>query len=545
MVVPEPTTGQRGWFVDRPDSAAVTGRMPCRRCGRETTERVVRARHAVTLGLLALGTAASYVVFGGFFHDVFEGMEPVHLPVRRVIVPLVLLLAAAVSWSLHLRRPTCDACGAGLAWRVLPPAASARLIAMPARRRVLRQAFGLLVGTLAAAAGGFGAVMFRNRGWIRVGRNIGMPVETRAPRFRPEWRGSRVRASRRLGRTGAMVSDISLGSTNIRSVDVARLALERGITYFDTAPDYARAGSEHILGEAMHGRRDQVFVASKFCTPDGHLPPDAPVARIVEAVEGSLRRLRTDRIDLLHVHSCDRVERLLAPNLHEAFDRLKEQGKARFLGVSTHTPNLPAVADAAIDSGRFDVLMLAYHHGMGWDLDRILARAAEHDVGVVAMKTLKGAKHENLAGFGDDATSYTQAAFRWVLSNPRVSCLVVSFSEPEHVDEYLYASGTRLTAADERVLARYDALIAGDYCRPHCGACLDSCPVSLRIDDVLRYRMYAVDYRMPDEAKGLYARLARDASHCVACPAPCAGSCPYGIPIREKMLATHALLREA
>jgi len=85
-----------------------------------------------------------------------------------------------------------------------------------------------------------------------------------------------------------MVSDISLGSGQIQTVEVARLALERGITYFDTAPDYARHGSEQILGEAMRGRRDQVFVASKFCTADGHLPPEAPVPRIIEAVGGSL-----------------------------------------------------------------------------------------------------------------------------------------------------------------------------------------------------------------------------------------------------------------
>src|SRR5438477_11434111 len=162
------------------------------------------------------------------------------------------------------------------------------------------------------------------------------------------------------------------------------------------------------------------------------------------------------------------------------------------------------------------------------------------------MKTLNGAKHRNLAAFRDDATSYSQAAFRWVLSNPGVSCLVISFSELAHVDEYLYASGTQLTAADSAVLARYDALVAGDYCRPHCGACLDTCVAGLPIDDVLRYRMYFEDYRDEKEAMRLYARLGeRDASHCIGCPAPCAGACPHGVPIQEKMLAAHAQLRFA
>ena len=171
------------------------------------------------------------------------------------------------------------------------------------------------------------------------------------------------------------MSDISLGGGRIGSagtdpdsmkqaVDLARGAIDRGITYFDTSPDYSGANSEHVLGEAMKGHRDKMFIATKFCVADGHLPNDTPVPKIMEAVEASLTRLQTDHVDLIHVHSCDRVERLMAPNIHEAFDQLKEQGKVRFLGVSTHTPNLEEVANAAIDSGRFDVMMLAYHFGM-------------------------------------------------------------------------------------------------------------------------------------------------------------------------------------
>jgi aryl-alcohol dehydrogenase-like predicted oxidoreductase len=459
----------------------------------------------------------------------------------RLLLPPMLLLAAAAAWTLELRRPLCAACPSRLPWLLTrgpvgPDDAGA------GRRRVLRHGLGLV----GVAAGGAAAVLLRNRGWLFVGRHLFVPVERAAPRPRTEWEGSTIKSERRLGRTGVLVSDISFGSSSLRSLDVAMLALDRGITYVDTAPDYVREGSEELLGRAMAGRRERIFVASKFCTADGHLPPDTPVPRIMEAVEGSLRRLRTDRIDLLHIHSCDRLERLLAPSFHEAFDRLKEQGKARFLGVSSHSPNLRAVANAAIDSGRFDVLMLAYHHGMGWELDQILARAAERDVAVVAMKTLKGAKHENLATFRDDAASYTQAAFRWVLSNPRVSCLVVSFSELRQVDEYLHASGTAVTARDHEVLARYDRLIEGSYCRPHCGECLDSCVARLPIDDVLRYAMYFEDYRSEKEAMRLYATLGGlDASRCIGCAAPCAGTCPHGVQIQTRMLDAHRMLTPA
>jgi len=512
--------------------------MQCPRCGAAGDPAVFRVRGVVVIALLAAALWASWTILGTALHDMAEGVDRHAIVGPGLLVPVVLLLATALAWTMRVRRPAC-ACPRRLLARVGAGAPEAE---PSGRRRVLRHGLGIAGVATAGAA----AVIVRNRGWITVGRNIFVDVEKTAPEPRAEWEGATIKSERRLGRTGVLVSDISLGSGALRSLEVAELALDRGVTYVDTAPDYAREGSEELLGRAMMGRREGIFVASKFCTADGHLPPDTPVPKIIEAVEGSLRRLRTDRIDLLHIHSCDRLERLLAPSFHEAFDRLKEQGKARFLGVSSHSPNLHAVANAAIDSGRFDVLMLAYHHGMGWELDQILARASERDVAVVAMKTLKGAKHQNLAEFREEAGSYAQAAFRWVLSNPRVSCLVISFSELRQVDEYLHASGTTLTARDRVVLAKYDRLIDGAYCRPHCGACLDSCVAGLPVDDVLRYAMYFEDYRSEKEAMRLYAGLGGlDASRCIGCAAPCAGSCPHGLVIQSRMLDAHRMLTPA
>jgi predicted aldo/keto reductase-like oxidoreductase len=229
----------------------------------------------------------------------------------------------------------------------------------------------------------------------------------------------------------------------------------------------------------------------------------------------------------------------MAPNIHEAFDKLKQQGKVRFLGVSTHTPNLEEVANAAIDSGRFDVMMLAYHFGMWPTFGHILEKAKQHDVGIVAMKTLKGAKHTNLADFRQEASAYSQSAFRWVLSSPNVACLVISFYELQQIDEYLYASGMPVRDTDVARLERYDQLTAGDYCQPHCGICLGSCPEQLAINDILRHRMYFKDYGWEKEAMRLYSKLERNASLCASCSAPCTGTCPIGVPIRAKMMDAH------
>jgi predicted aldo/keto reductase-like oxidoreductase len=263
----------------------------------------------------------------------------------------------------------------------------------------------------------------------------------------------------------------------------------------------------------------------------------------MRVVEDSLRRLQTDHVDLVHVHSCDSEERLMDPNEHEAFDRLREQGKARFLGVSTHTPNLERVVDRALESQRFDVLMLAYHHGAWPRLRSLVERAAAADVGVVAMKTLKGAYHEGLLELTQqERRSYPQAAFRWVLADPAVSALVISFSKPQHLDEYLAASGEVPKQSDVALLAKYDRLIAGVHCMPHCGACLDSCPVGLPIDDILRFRMYFENYGDQKGAMRMYAELSRKADACVGCAAPCTSTCPVGIPIAERLRETHRIL---
>jgi aryl-alcohol dehydrogenase-like predicted oxidoreductase len=510
--------------------------MNCRRCGGLRSERLVRLRWQVVAGIYAAGLLLAYTLAGSLLHDLVEGGQRSLLPLWKAWVPLAVLLLAAGAGFVRQRRPVCDACEtAELHWLLLPLTRerSVQILGGSTRRTFLR-ALGAGGLAMIAALSGLATAVSRNWAWLRTFNDFfRTPVEKTAPVARPEWRGARIKSYRRLGRTNAMVSDISLGSGQINDAEVARLALDRGINYFDTAPDYSDAASERVLGEAMKGRRDKVFLATKFCLANGHLPSDTPVPRIIEAVEASLKRLQTDFVDLIHIHACDSLDRRLAPNIHEAFDRLKQQGKVRFLGVSTHTPNLEQVANAAIDSDRFDVMMLAYHFGMWPNFGHILGKAKAHDVGVVAMKTLKGAKHTNLATFRDEASAYSQAAFRWVLSKPNVSCLVVSFSKLQHVDEYVYASGAAVRPEDVTRLQRYDQLIAGDYCQPHCGVCLDSCPYGLPINDVLRYRMYAKDYGWAEEGLGRYAKLQRNAATCAGCAAPCADVCPFGVPIQE------------
>lgn len=512
-----------------------------------------------TLLFLVFAALVGFAVAGPLLYRSAIGLEPGAFPagvalqaIGRVILPKLEFTLSGVVLALVILL------GVGLiAFVAVRSAARAKRAATdPGRRGFLAgtasgvgaAVAAVAVGSATALARAFLGVGNEGRGWAPVGSEIfAAPVVKTDPNPKEAWKGSRIRAHRRLGRTGWEVSDIVLGTGGIRGdtgEQVARLALERGVNYFDTAPDYAGSGSEQAMGRALESvPRDSVFIATKFCTPEGHLPPEASVAAYMEAIDGSLRRLGTDHVDLVHIHSCDEIERLMSENAHEAFDRLKQQGKVRFLGFSSHTPNLVQVANQAIDSGRFDVMMLAYHHGIWPQIPEIIARArAQQDMGVVAMKTLKGAKHRGLAELRDEADAYSQAALKWALSNPDVSCAVISFSQLQQVDEYLFASGQATTKKDVAVLAAYDRSTAGLYCAPHCGKCLDHCPEGLPIHDVLRQRMYFEDYGREKEALRLYAALPKNAAACASCSAPCLGSCPIGVSIQERMAGAHRLL---
>ena len=425
---------------------------------------------------------------------------------------------------------------------VVSPSSSERSdasVASPTSRRDFLRAAALS----AAAGGGTLAVGCKSKTQLfLLGR-----APTEAKEKSPEWQEAHIRSYRPLGRTGMQMSDISFGCASLDNVATVKRALERGVNYFDTSPDYSRAGSEQTLGEGIKGfSRDKLFIVSKFCTLDDHLSNDAPVKNVITAIEGSLKRLGTDYLDLAHIHACDSVDRLMNPNIHEAFDRLKEQGKLRFLGVSSHTPHLETVMRHAVDSGRFDVIMVAYNFQNWPDLANIFRDAKQKGVGVVAMKTLKGAKHTALSDFTPtERESFAQAAFKWVLSNDNVSGLVVSINSLPQIDEYLYASGQPLQKTDVDLLEKYDRLVANDYCRPGCGACLSSCPAEVPIDDVLRYAMYYENYGQQRLGMEKYARIAqtRNVSQCTECKAPCEQACPFELPVKEKLLRADRLLR--
>jgi predicted aldo/keto reductase-like oxidoreductase len=157
------------------------------------------------------------------------------------------------------------------------------------------------------------------------------------------------------------------------------------------------------------------------------------------------------------------------------------------------------------------------------------------------MKTLRGAKLNDMRPYEAGGATFAQAAFRWVFSTGLVDALVVTMGANGVVDEYLGASGWQAPArADERLLERYQALQGATQCRYGCGDCASACPQGVPISDVLRTRMYAEDYGDLSLARSEYAELGGGAAACLSCPhQACAQACPHGLPIPELTRRAH------
>jgi uncharacterized protein len=370
--------------------------------------------------------------------------------------------------------------------------------------------------------------------------------------------GARVQRYATLGRTGLRVSDISFGGSRLGAGegDLVRHALDRGTNYFDTAESYRGSASETTIGDALRGKRDRVYLASKTYTS-----PSDRRDTIMRSLERSLRRLRTDYVDVYFNHAVNEVERLQNPEWHEFTARAKQQGKIRFVGMSGHAGRLIECLDYALDTDSVDVILVAYNFGQDPafyeqftrsldfiarqpELPRVLDKAKAKGVGVVAMKTLMGARLNDMRPFETGGATFTQAAFRWVLSSRHVDALIISMTSRELIDEALGASGWRSAAADDLpLLRRYARMNGASQCRHACQDCLSACPYGVAIGDVLRARMYAVDYGDPALARSEYAMLAAGAAPCLSCTAqPCRGACPHGLPIERLLAPTHRML---
>ena len=185
-----------------------------------------------------------------------------------------------------------------------------------------------------------------------------------------------------LGRTGLRVSRVGCGgggigqvwgpTTEAESVRTIHRALELGVNFFDVAPSYGNGKAEEALGRALQGRQEQVVVATKVRLAAEEMHDVAGAVR--RSVEASLRRLRRETVDVLHVHNRFTPRRgdlshslsaadALGPVL-DAYRQMQHTGKTRFIGISAMEPDVPTVR-RIMHSGHFDTV-LAYYNFLNW-----------------------------------------------------------------------------------------------------------------------------------------------------------------------------------
>jgi aryl-alcohol dehydrogenase-like predicted oxidoreductase len=299
---------------------------------------------------------------------------------------------------------------------------------------------------------------------------------------------------RKLGKTGLTVSEIGFGAWAIggpagasgtplgwgktsdeESLAAIRRARELGVTFFDTADSYGFGRSESLLGIVLSRKREDVVIATKVGVArdaDGRLRKDFSREHVQHSVDGSLKRLRTDYIDLYQLHN-PTIEDLRRADIHEAMDRLQEAGKIRFWGVSVSTPEEGIVV---IRNGWGYALQVLYN-ALNQAANELFPLAKEEGYGIIARVPLASGllsgKYRPDTTFGTDdvrqnfltpkrleeviprvdevksiiggtARALAEGALRFVLANDAVSTTIPGMRNVRQVEMNVAADEVRI-----------------------------------------------------------------------------------------------------
>jgi len=294
---------------------------------------------------------------------------------------------------------------------------------------------------------------------------------------------------RPLGRSGLQVSEVALGSwlTLGSSVDraatraIAQRAFELGVNLFDTADVYSEGAAEEALGFALQDLpRHHLVLASKAFFPMSDDPNDRGLSRkhLFESVEGSLRRLGTDHVDLVQLHSCS-LETLRKGDVIAALTQARERGWTRFIGYSGDG----AAARYAVECGRFDTLQTSVSIADQEAIELTLPLAAKRGMGVIAKRPLANvawrcARRPSESYYQDywerlRALDYpflrddgaVATALRFTLSVPGVHTAIVGTTRPDRWEENaaLLAAGPLSAREFAGIRARWHAVAAPSW----------------------------------------------------------------------------------
>jgi predicted aldo/keto reductase-like oxidoreductase len=324
-----------------------------------------------------------------------------------------------------------------------------------------------------------------------------------------------------------MVSELGFGGIPIirleidEAVAVIRHCFERGVTFFDTANVYG--DSEGKIGAALESVRDSIVLASKT------LLREADTA--VDHIDYSLENLRTDRIDLYQIHniaSDETLEQVLAPGgAYEALAKAREEGKIRFIGLSSHNM---ATAIKACRTGRFDTLQFPFNFIERDPADELFGVAREMDMGIIGMKPLGGGLLER-----------ADLCFKFLQQYPDV-VPISGIQAKDELDEIvgLYESPTPLSEADNVAIEEIRSELGVKFCH-RCEYCMP-CEKGVLIPGVMSFKSIARRLAPAAAIAMPYAAM-ETVEKCEDC-GECVEKCPYDLSIPDLLKENLALYND-
>jgi len=311
----------------------------------------------------------------------------------------------------------------------------------------------------------------------------------------------------RLGETGLMVTRCAFGALPVQRVPMAeavrllRAAYDGGINYFDTANAYT--DSEEKIGAALSDVREKIIISTKTMAADEKTA--------TEHIETSLRRMKTDYIDILQIHNIPSIKE--REGAIKAAFRAKEKGYVRHVGVTAHKHT---AATEALDTGLFETLQFPFSYLADEKETALVRRCEKEDVGFIAMKAIAGGLLTNARACRAFFSQYPNAVPIWGIQRMEElrEWLALEADPPALTDEL-----RAVIEADRRTLA-------GAFCRG-CGYCMP-CPEGIDIKNAARMNMLLRrspwrQYYAPEQRE-LMERI-RNCRECGLCRS----RCPYGL----------------
>ena len=343
-----------------------------------------------------------------------------------------------------------------------------------------------------------------------------------------------------------------MGVMNADNLELVRKSYEIGVRLFDTAASYQRGRNEEIVGKVLKdlNARDQAVIVTKVLVPSlrERLGPDKQKTEFVKMAEGSLKRLKTDYVDVILLHDVSSIEDVNNPGVKEAMQVLKDQKKARFVGFSTHN-NMAACLDEAAKTDFYDVLLVAFNYALSDDskLYRSLSNAVSKGIGILAMKT-----QCSQYWYRDDFVPDTKrryygkimhaAVLKWVLQHDFIAAAVPGYTTFDQMEEdFSVAYDLTYNPEEKKFLEDSQVKLSLAYCR-QCNSCLPTCPKGVNIPALMRTHLYAACYANFYQARDTFDSIPKEKGIqvCASCGS-CLAICAHRIDIPQRIDELRAL----